>query len=212
MNQNEIIEALVDKADMKAVLSGASESTGEGKSGIKSNALLKYCFDKTGMALAGKLDPVIGRDREIRMVAEVLSRRSKPNVIVIGEPGVGKTALVNGFVQEITKNNIATNFKEAKVFELDFGGLIAGASYKGEVEDRLKKIIKEIKQFDKAILFIDEIHSLLDKSGGAAGAANLLKPELAKGELTIIGTTSLDIIQNILNPMMHLTDDLKPSS
>jgi|ETNmetMinimDraft_26_1059896.scaffolds.fasta_scaffold00464_12 ATP-dependent Clp protease ATP-binding subunit ClpA len=192
VNQNEIIDAYVEKTDMKAILGGELESEGGAKSGIRSNVLLKYCIDKIDMALAGKLDPVIGRDREIRMVAEVLSRRSKPNVIVIGEPGVGKTALIDGFVQEISKNNIASNLKDARIFELDFGELIAGASYKGEVEDRLKKIIGEIKQYDKAILFIDEIHILLDKSGGASGAANLLKPELAKGELTIIGTASLD--------------------
>jgi len=192
LNPNEIIDILVESSDIKTVLGGAADDSSQPASGTKSNALLKYCIDKTAMARAGSLDPVIGRDREIRMMAEVLSRRSKPNVIVIGEPGVGKTALVNGFVQEITSDNIAANFKDAKIFELDMGELIAGASYKGEVEDRLKKIIKEIKQFDKAILFIDEIHTLLDKSGGASGAANLLKPELAKGELTIVGTTSLD--------------------
>ncbi len=194
VTQNELLETLVEKSDIKTVLGGGVESKGDGGAGTgaKSNALLKYCIDKTEMARAGRLDPVIGRDREIRMVAEVLSRRSKPNVIIIGEPGVGKTAVVNGFVQEITTNNMASNFKDARIFELDFGELIAGASYKGEVEDRLKKIIQEIKQFDKAILFIDEIHTLLDKYGGASGAANLLKPELAKGELTIIGTTSLD--------------------
>jgi len=194
ITQKEIIEAMVEKSDIKTVLGGATESEvgGGAGGGTKSNALLKYCIDKTEMARAGGLDPVIGRDREIRMVAEVLSRRSKPNVIIIGEPGVGKTAIVNGFVQEVTTNNMASNFKDARIFELDFGELIAGASYKGEVEDRLKKIIKEIKQFDRAILFIDEIHTLLDKYGGASGAANLLKPELAKGELTIIGTTSLD--------------------
>lgn len=192
VSQNEIIETLVEKSDMKAILGGMPDGADKGKTDITSKALLKYCIDKTEMALAGKLDPVVGRDREIRMVAEVLSRRSKPNVIIIGEPGVGKTALVNGFVQEVKNKSIARNFNDAKIFELDFGELIAGASYKGEVEDRLKKIIREIKQFDKAILFIDEIHTLLDKYGGASGAANLLKPELAKGDLTLIGTTSLD--------------------
>jgi len=135
---------------------------------------------------------VVARDKEIRMMAEVLGRRSKPNVIVIGDHGVGKTALINGFVQALVNNNISKQLEGAQVFELDIGSLIAGAAYKGEIEDRLKNIIKEIKNFDKAILFIDEIHSLLDKQGGSSSAANLLKPELAKGELTIIGATSID--------------------
>ena len=144
------------------------------------------------MARQGKLDPVVARDREIRMIAEVLGRRSKPNVIIIGDAGVGKTAVVNGLVQNLADNQIGGNLAGTLVFELDFGSLIAGASYKGEVEDRLKNIITEIKQYEKAILFIDEIHSLLDKQGGASGAAGLLKPEMARGEITIIGATSID--------------------
>ncbi len=192
LNQNEIIDSLVDNAELQNVLAGPPDATDPGGASKKTNALLKFCIDKTSMATQGKLDPVVARDREIRMVAEILSRRSKPNVIVIGEPGVGKTALVNGFVQKLTGNDGLLSFKDAKIFELDYGALIAGASYKGEIEDRLKNIIKEIKQFDRAILFIDGIHTLLDKHGGSAGAANLLVPELSKGELTIIGTTSLD--------------------
>ncbi|MCD4697469.1 MAG: ATP-dependent Clp protease ATP-binding subunit, partial [Bacteroidales bacterium] len=192
VNQNEIIDALIDNADLQNILTGPADPSIPGDKAKKHNALLKYCIDKTSMAKQGKLDPVIARDREIRMVAEILSRRSKPNVIVIGEPGVGKTALVNGFVQKIVSNDGLQNFREAKIFELDYGELIAGASYKGEIEDRLKNILREIKQFDKAILFIDGIHALLDKSGGSSGAANLLVPELSKGEITVIGTTSLD--------------------
>ena len=192
VNQNEIIDSLVDNADLQNVLAGPPDSSVPGGTSKKTNALLKFCIDKTDMAKQGKLDPVIARDREIRMVAEILSRRSKPNVIVIGEPGVGKTALVNGFVQKLSGNDGLSSFKDAKIFELDYGALIAGASYKGEIEDRLKNIFKEIKQFDKAILFIDGIHTLLDKHGGSAGAANLLVPELSKGELTVIGITSLD--------------------
>ncbi|MEZ5198032.1 MAG: ATP-dependent Clp protease ATP-binding subunit [Bacteroidales bacterium] len=192
LNQNEIIEALVDKADLQTVLGGGSEVKQGGAKAVKSNALLKYCIDKSSQAKQGALDVVVARDREIRMVAEILSRRSKPNVIIIGEPGVGKTALVNGFVQKISGSDGLDHFGDAKIFELDYGELIAGASYKGEIEDRLKNIIKEIKQFDRAILFIDGIHTLLDKQGGSGGAANLLIPELAKGELTVIGATSLD--------------------
>ena len=141
----------------------------------------------------GKLDPVVCRDSTIRGITEILGRRNKANVLVIGDTGVGKTAVVNGFVQNITDEKVPSNLVGAVVFELDYGSLIAGASYKGEVEDRLKKIISEIQQYDKAILFIDELHLLADKQGGASGAANLLKPELARGNLTVIGTTSIDI-------------------
>ena len=188
----EIIDALIEKTDLENIL--APQSTEESKDfpEKKQNALLKFCIDKTSQARQGKLDPVVGRDREIRMISEILGRRSKPNVMIIGDPGVGKTAVVNGFTQSIVDRKVPGNLKEAMVFELDFGALIAGASYKGEVEDRLKNIIKEIVQFDKAILFIDEIHTLLDKQAGASGAANLLKPELARGTLTIIGITSID--------------------
>jgi len=126
------------------------------------------------------------------MMAEVLGRKSKPNLIIIGEPGVGKTALINGFAQEIVEERIPRSLFETRIFELDFGALLAGASYKGEIEDRLKSIIQEIKQFGRAILFIDDIHMILDKQLGAFGAANLLKPELDRGMLTIIGTTSID--------------------
>ncbi len=190
ITQQEILADSVEKSSLQQAISPGSNGTA--KSSSKSNALLTYCIDKTAIAREGKLDAIIGRDRETRMISEILGRRSKPNVIIIGEPGVGKTALVNGFVQNIVDDKVPDNLKSAIIFELDFGSLIAGASYKGEVEDRLKKIISEVKQFDRAILFIDNIHNLIDKNGGAAGAANILKPELAKGELTIIGTTSND--------------------
>jgi ATP-dependent Clp protease ATP-binding subunit ClpA len=126
------------------------------------------------------------------MMAEILCRRSKPNVLIVGEPGVGKSALADGFALAIKDKKVPQHLHQAQVFELDNGALIAGASYKGEIEDRLKSIIKEIRQFDKAILFIDEIHALLDKHGPAAGSANLLKPELARGEITVIGATTLE--------------------
>jgi ATP-dependent Clp protease ATP-binding subunit ClpB len=160
--------------------------------GGQQGALLTYTRDKTALAMEQKLDPIIGRDKEVRLVAEILGRRSKPNVIIIGEPGVGKTALVDGFALLIADGKVNENLKNARIFELDFGSLVAGASYKGEIEDRLKSIISELKQYEKAILFIDEIHTLLDKNSGASNAAQLLKPELARGEITLIGATTLE--------------------
>lgn len=196
LNGNEIVNDWIDKNEFQSVVGGSASSfamagTGTSVNGDgKANALYKYCIDKIALARDGKMDNIIGRDRETRMMAEILGRRSKPNVIITGEPGVGKTALVDGFTLNIINGKVPEQFKSARIFELDFGSLVAGASYKGEVEDRLKNLIKEIKQFDKAILFIDEIHNLVDKNGGAGGAAQLLKPELARGELTIIGATT----------------------
>ncbi|MBK9733171.1 MAG: ATP-dependent Clp protease ATP-binding subunit [Chitinophagaceae bacterium] len=188
--EKEIYDLYINEASVQNAISPSGSSAQGGDSSKPTNALYKFCIDKTALAKDGKLDPVIGRDREIRMMAEILGRRSKPNVILTGESGVGKTACVNGFVMNIIDDKVPDNLKNAVVFELDLGALIAGASYKGEIEDRLKNIIKEIKQFDKSILFIDNLSMLLDRNGGAAGAANILKPELAKGELTVIGTSS----------------------
>lgn len=153
-------------------------------------ALQKFCTDKTLLAATGKLDPIIGREQELRQLTEVLGRRTKPNVIITGEPGVGKTALVDGFAQDIAAGNVPKHLQQARVFELDTGALAAGASYKGEVEDRLKNILRELASFEKAILFVDEIHALLDPAGGLSGTVNLLKPLLARGELTVIGATT----------------------
>lgn len=167
-----------------------SGNTRKGDSSI-GVALRKYCINMTLEAKDGKSDPIVGRDRELQELAKILGRRIKPNVIIYGEPGVGKTALIEGFCQRIVDEKVPFYLVGAEVFSLDMGALIAGATYKGEIEDRLKSIIKDLKEFDaKAILFIDEIHSLLDVRGGAAGAANLLKPELARGVLTVIGATT----------------------
>lgn len=159
-----------------------------------------YCIDKTLQAEQGKLDHIIGRDRELRMLIEILCRRTKPNVIIVGEPGVGKTALIEGFAEEIVKGNVPELLKNATLLELDTGALLAGTSYKGEIEDRLKKVINECKKMEKAVLFIDEIHSLLDSKGSAGNVANLLKPELARGEITVIGATTQEEYRKIIEP------------
>lgn len=189
-----VAEIMTDNLESNAVENAlGTGNKNKAKGGApKAGALSKYCIDKTAQAREGKLEAIVGRDKEIRMISEILGRRSKPNVIITGEPGVGKTALVNGFILNILNGKVPENLKNAVVFELDTGAFIAGASYKGEAEDRMKNIVTEIKQFEKAILFVDNIHSLLDKNGATPGLANILKPELARGELTIIGATTND--------------------
>lgn len=207
LREKEILELYLSDYSVKASLGvGSDESDSSAFSGNNSSNkpagnLLKYCVDKTSLAREGKLDKIIGRDRETRMMLEILGRRSKPNVIITGDPGVGKTALIEGFAIAIIEGNVPDHLKDATLFELDLGSLAAGASYKGEMEERLKGIIKEIKDFDRAILFIDEIHTLLDPKGpSGSGAANLLKPELARGEVTVIGATTLDEYRKIIEP------------
>ena len=158
------------------------------------NALNKYAKNLNQLAQAGKLDPVIGRDEEIRRVLQILSRRTKNNPILIGEPGVGKTAIAEGLAQRIVSGDVAENLKSKTIYSLDMGALIAGAKYKGEFEERLKSVIREINEADgEIILFIDEIHTLVGAGGGegAMDAANILKPALARGELRAIGATTL---------------------
>ena len=158
------------------------------------NALGKYAKNLNQLAQSGKLDPVIGRDDEIRRVLQILSRRTKNNPILIGEPGVGKTAIAEGLAQRIVSGDVAENLKSKTIYSLDMGALIAGAKYKGEFEERLKSVIREINEADgEIILFIDEIHTLVGAGGGegAMDAANILKPALARGELRAIGATTL---------------------
>ena len=162
------------------------------------NALSKYAINLCERARQGKLDPVIGRDDEIRRVLQILSRRTKNNPILIGEPGTGKTAIVEGLAQRIGRGDVPENLKQKQVFSLDMGALIAGAKYQGEFEERLKAVINEVtKSNGNIILFIDEIHTLVGagKSGGAMDAANILKPALARGDLRSIGATTLDEYQ-----------------
>lgn len=162
------------------------------------NALKKYAKNLNEMARAGKLDPVIGRDEEIRRTLHILSRRTKNNPILVGEPGVGKTAIAEGLAMRIINADVPENLKSKIIFSLDMGQLIAGAKYKGEFEERLKSVVKEVQDSDgEIILFIDEIHTLVGAGGGdgAMDAANILKPALARGELRAIGATTLNEYQ-----------------
>lgn len=162
------------------------------------NALTKYAINLNERAREGKLDPVIGRDDEIRRVLQILSRRTKNNPMLIGEPGTGKTAIAEGLAHRIVRGDVPENLKSKQIFSLDMGALIAGAKYKGEFEERLKSIVNEVVQSDgEIVLFIDEIHTLVGagKSEGAMDAANILKPALARGELRSIGATTLDEYQ-----------------
>ena len=162
------------------------------------NSLQKYAKNLNELADSGKLDPVIGRDEEIRRILQILSRRTKNNPILVGEPGVGKTAIVEGLAHRIIQGDIPENLKDKVIYSLDMGALIAGAKYKGEFEERLKSVIKEVVSADgNIILFIDEIHTLIGAGGGqgAMDAANILKPALARGELRSIGATTLDEYQ-----------------
>ena len=184
---------------LKAVQALRQGSRVESQSGDENyQSLSKYAKNLVEDARTGKLDPVIGRDDEIRRVLQILSRRTKNNPILIGEPGTGKTAIVEGLAQRIVRGDVPENLKDKQLFSLDMGALVAGAKYKGEFEERLKSVIKEVTQSEgRTILFIDEIHTLVGAGGGegAMDAANILKPALARGELRAIGATTLNEYQ-----------------
>ena len=158
------------------------------------NVLEKYGRDITESVRANKIDPVIGRDGEIRSITRILSRKTKNNPVLIGEPGVGKTAIVEGLAQRIVAGDVPNSLKNKRVWELDMGALIAGAKYRGEFEERLKNVLNEIKKSDgEIILFIDEIHMIVGAGAeGAVDAGNMLKPMLARGEIRLIGATTLN--------------------
>jgi ATP-dependent Clp protease ATP-binding subunit ClpB len=193
VNEQDLKKAIKDLRGSNHVTDQNAEATYQ--------ALTKYARNLNEYAESGKLDPVIGRDEEIRRVIQILSRRTKNNPILIGEPGVGKTAIAEGIAFRIIKGDVPENLKSKTVFSLDMGALIAGAKYKGEFEERLKAVVKEVTQSDgDLILFIDEIHTLVGAGGGegAMDAANILKPALARGELRAIGATTLDEYQKYL--------------
>ena len=190
VTNNELNKAITELRQGSKVTSQSAE---EGY-----QALSKYAVNLNEAAKSGKLDPVIGRDEEIRRILQILSRRTKNNPILIGEPGTGKTAIVEGLAHRIVRGDVPDNLRDKQVYSLDMGALIAGAKYKGEFEERLKAVINEVTKADgQIILFIDEIHTLVGagKSEGAMDAANILKPALARGELRSIGATTLDEYQ-----------------
>ncbi len=190
MSERELRAAINELRQGQKVTSQSSEDTYQ--------SLNKYAINLIEAARNGKLDPVIGRDEEIRRVLQILSRRTKNNPILIGEPGTGKTAIVEGLAQRILRGDVPENLKNKQLYSLDMGALVAGAKYKGEFEERLKSVINEVTKSDgNIILFIDEIHTLVGagKGEGAMDAANILKPALARGELRSIGATTLDEYQ-----------------
>ena len=190
MTDKELRSAIAELRKGEKVTSQSSEDTYQ--------SLSKYAINLNEAARSGKLDPVIGRDEEIRRVLQILSRRTKNNPILIGEPGTGKTAIVEGLAHRIIRGDVPDNLKNKQIFSLDMGALVAGAKYKGEFEERLKSVVNEVIQSEgEIILFIDEIHTLVGagKGDGAMDAANILKPALARGELRSIGATTLDEYQ-----------------
>ena len=203
-SKNTVAQQLKDQGVTEKGLKAAINEIRQGEN-VKSqsvedtyNTLNKYAKNLNKLANDGKLDPVIGRDEEIRRILQILSRRTKNNPMLVGEPGVGKTAIAEGLAHRIIKGDIPENLKDKQIFSLDMGALIAGAKYKGEFEERLKSVIKEVTNSDgNIVLFIDEIHTLVGAGGGegAMDAANILKPALARGELRAIGATTLDEYQ-----------------
>ena len=203
IQERDILSLYVNNTENPSVenhhAASVSDNYGPGTGIGSSSYLSKYCIDLMA-ATPERLLPVINRDRETRMVMEVLGSRSKSNVLIVGDAGVGKTALVYGLAWDIVNKKVPSFLEGACIFELDNASLIAGATYKGEIEDRLKNVLKELRHIENSILFIDEIHVLLDSRQGNSGAGNILKPELSRGDLTVIGATTIDEYRKIIEP------------
>ena len=199
IKEEEILSSVVDSQDIAHDIAVGMPTPG-GENGTATAALYKYCIDKTSEIRENEMHEIVCRENETRMMTETLGRKGKPNVLITGDSGVGKTAIVEGLARAIVNDKVPSFLKGAVILELDTGALIAGASYKGEAEDRLKNLIKELRKVDKAILFIDEIHTLLDPKQGNSGIAGILKPELGKGDLTVIGVTTADEYRKIIEP------------
>ena len=196
ITKEDALKALQSVRGNQRVTSDSPEGTYE--------ALEKYGTDLVKRAREQKMDPVIGRDEEIRNVVRILSRKTKNNPVLIGEPGVGKTAIAEGLAQRIVKKDVPKQLQDKTIFSLDMGALVAGAKYRGEFEERLKAVLNEVKESDgRIILFIDELHTIVGagKTEGSMDAGNLLKPMLARGELHCIGATTLDEYTSILRRM-----------
>lgn len=199
IKEEEILSSVVDCQDIAHDIA-VGMPTSKGENETATAALYKYCIDKTSEFRENEMHGIVCRENETRMMIETLGRKGKPNVLITGDSGVGKTAIVEGLARAIVNDKVPSYLKGAVVLELDTGALIAGASYKGEAEDRLKNLIRELRKVDKAILFIDEIHTLLDPKQGNSGIASILKPELDRGELTVIGITTAEEYRKIIEP------------
>ena len=171
-----------------------AKSWDAGKKKSQTGTLELYSRDLTKLAAQGKLDPVVGRDQEIGRVIQILSRRTKNNPCLVGEPGVGKTAIVEGLALRITEGSVPDTVKDKRVLMLDLSGMIAGSKYRGEFEERIRKVIREVTDDGNILLFLDELHTLIGAGGaeGAIDASNILKPSLARGEIQLIGATTLE--------------------
>jgi len=192
IQKEDIYRAIAESKAVEEIATGPKKTGGEEKpeGERKVSGTLRYCVDLTNQAAAGEFDPVIGRDREIQQAIQILLRRRKNSPVLVGGPGVGKTAIVEGLAQAVVDGNCPKALKDVKVMELDMGAMVAGAKYKGEFEERLKTLIGEVvKSAGKIILFIDEVHTIVPKAGGN-DAANLLKPALARGQIRLIGATT----------------------
>ncbi len=210
LRQQGLSKDTIEKA-MQAIRKGQTLSDPQAEE--RFNALGKYAVDLTAMARQGKLDPVIGRDEEIRRTLQILARRTKNNPVLIGHPGVGKTAIVEGIAQRIASGDVPETLKNKRLFALDMAALLAGAMYRGQFEERLKAVVKEATQSEgEIILFIDEIHNLIGagKAEGAMDAGNILKPALARGELRVIGATTLDEYQKYIEKDKALERRFQP--